>query len=174
MYLRPVVRVRHRRPLGWTPTPDGHLQRIDDELGSDVIGNGPADHDAGEGVEDDGHVELALLGGVLGHVHDPQLVGLGGVKGPVHEIVCRLGVGVASGASMATAAIDAADPGLGHEPLDPFSAAVDPFAETQLGMHTRRPIGTPAHAPDVDDHVRQVGVLEVLVAHRVGLPGIEA
>ena len=61
--------------LRWPPAPGRHLQGVDDELGPDVIGDGPADDPTAPGVEDDGHVDLALGGGVLGDVADPQPVG---------------------------------------------------------------------------------------------------
>jgi hypothetical protein len=45
-----------------TTAPDGHLEGVDNEFGSHVISDRPADHPAGEGVEDDGQVGLAVLG----------------------------------------------------------------------------------------------------------------
>ena len=64
--------------------------------------------------------------------------------------------------------------GLAHQALDPFARAAHVEAELELGVDPRGAIGAPAHGPDVDDGVAQVGVVEVLGAHRVGPPGIEA
>ena len=64
--------------------------------------------------------------------------------------------------------------GLAHQALDPFPRAAHVEAEFELGVDPGRAIGAPAHGPDVDDGVAQVGVVEVLRAHRVGPPGIEA
>ena len=45
-----------------------------------MVGDRPAHHDAAEGVENDGQVDLALGGGVLGDVHHPQRSGPAGSK----------------------------------------------------------------------------------------------
>jgi hypothetical protein len=139
-----------------------------------VIGDGPPDHHPAEGVEHHGHVDLAVLGRMFGDVHDPQLVRLGGVEGPVHQIVGRLGLQVTHSAAPATSTTNAAHACLGHEALDALSRAPNVLAEAQLGMHPERAIGAAAHFVDIDDRVGQVRVVEVLVAHGVGLPGIEA
>jgi hypothetical protein len=66
--------VRHAPVLRGLSAPDGHLERVDDQLVAHVVGDRPAHDAAAPGVEDDGQVDLALAGGVLGHVHDPQPV----------------------------------------------------------------------------------------------------
>jgi hypothetical protein len=60
---------------------------------------------------------------------------------------------------------------LAHQTLDAFTRTVHVLAEFELGVDPRGGIGAPAHGPDVDDGVAQIGVVEVLRAHRVGLPG---
>jgi hypothetical protein len=86
--LRPVVGVTDRGVvLGGSAPPERHLEGIDDELGPDVIGDRPADDASAEGVEDDGDVDLAGVGGVLGDVGDPQLVGLVDGELAVHQIL---------------------------------------------------------------------------------------
>ena len=74
VYWMPWSECAMVRPWG-SPAPDGHLHGVDHELGTDVIGDGPADHPAAPGVEDDAQVDLALFGRVLGHVHHPQRSG---------------------------------------------------------------------------------------------------
>ena len=166
--------MRNRRPLGRAPAPDRHLEGVDDELGADVVGDGPAHHPTAPGVDDDGQVALALWGGVLGDVHHPEAVRSFGVERTLHQVLGRLGGGVTSGAAPALAPIDARDARLAHEALDALFRAAGVLAQVKLGMDPRRAIGAPAHAVDVDDRVGQEGVVEVLVADRVGLPGIEA
>jgi hypothetical protein len=136
-----VVAVGDRLTSGWTTSPDGHLEGVDNELRTHVIGDRPAHDPAAEGVEDHGQVRLAVLGWVLGDVHHPQAVGLGGVEGPIHQVLARLGSEIA-----------------------PACAAADVLAETQLGMDPRGTIGAPAHGPDVDDGVAEIGVVEILEA----------
>jgi hypothetical protein len=52
-----------------------HLQRVDDELGAQMVRDRPADDPAGEHVEHHRRVDSALAGAVLGDVGDPQPVG---------------------------------------------------------------------------------------------------
>ena len=73
--------------LGRPPAPGGHLQGVDDQLGADVIGNGPADDAAAPCVEDDGDVHLALGRGVLGDVADPQAVRALDGELAVHQVL---------------------------------------------------------------------------------------
>src|SRR5665213_1616988 len=64
---------------GWPGPPAGgrcsHLEAVDHQLGSIVIGDRLADDAGAEGVEDGTGVELALLYRVLGDVRAPRLVG---------------------------------------------------------------------------------------------------
>jgi hypothetical protein len=86
VYRLLAVAVDHGAELGAT-APAGHLQGVDDQLGSHVIGDRPADHDPAEHVEDRGAVDLALGGGVLGDVGDPQPIRRIGDKPALHQIV---------------------------------------------------------------------------------------
>src|SRR4029450_11579208 len=59
---------------------DGHVQGVQDQLGAEMVGHRPADDPAGERVEDDGEVEPALTGALLGDVSDPQAGGSWGTE----------------------------------------------------------------------------------------------
>jgi len=117
-----------------TPAPDGHLHGVDHELGADVVGDGPADDPAAEGVEHHRDVDLALGRRVLGHVHHPQPVSLGGIEGPVDQVVARIGGPVTAGAAAPLAPVDADHAGLAHEPFDPLARATQLLAETEFGV----------------------------------------
>ena len=171
---RPVITVGDRVASRWTTSPDGHLEGVNDELGADVIGDGPAHHPATEGVEHDGQVHLALAGRMLGDVHDPETVGLGGIEDPVHQVFGGLGVEIPPGATTTAAPMDPRDVRLAHQALHPLAGAAELLAEPQLGMDPWGAIGAAAHRPDVDDRVGEIGVVEVLVGDGLGLPGIEA
>ena len=120
---------------GFGPAPPGrHLDGVDDELGTDVIGDRPAHDPTAERVEDHGEVDLAGPGRVFGDVHDPEPVWLGRVEGPAHQIGRRLDVGVASGATGPSAPVDASDAGLAHQALDPFAAASGIETQAELGV----------------------------------------
>ncbi len=129
---------------GWRLSPpDGHLHGVDHELGTDVVGDRPADHPAGEGVEDDGQIDLALSGWMLGHVHDPQTVRLGRVEVATHQVLGWGGTGITPGAAPELPPVDAHDAGLGHEPGHSFAGAALALAEDQFGVDPWGPIGTP-------------------------------
>ena len=52
----------------WAPPLDRHHERGDGEFGTHVFAHGPANHLAGEQVEDHGQVEPALAGRNVGDI----------------------------------------------------------------------------------------------------------
>ena len=54
-----MIGMGNRLTRGWPTTPDGHLEGVDHELGTHVIGDRPAHHSPAEGIEDDGQVGLS-------------------------------------------------------------------------------------------------------------------
>ena len=66
--LAAVVAVDHGARGSAASAQAGHLEGVDDQFGAQVVGDGPADDAAGVGVQDDGAVDPALLGAVLGGV----------------------------------------------------------------------------------------------------------
>ncbi len=101
---------------------DRHLQRLFDQIGAHVFGDGPAEYPAGVGVDDGGQVEPALPGAQVGggtsrlrgYVADPDAVQRPGVPDPGHRIS---GVGISviddrgGGPPLGT---DAAQPEVAH------------------------------------------------------------
>ena len=73
-------------PGRWATVPDRHLQRVDDQLGADVVGHRPAHDAAAEAVDDHRQVKPPLTGAVLGHVGDVEPVRLGGVEPPLDQV----------------------------------------------------------------------------------------
>ncbi len=55
--MRPLIRVVN--DIAWPALADGHLQRIQDELGAQVVGSGPADDLAAPEIEYHGEIEEA-------------------------------------------------------------------------------------------------------------------
>ena len=159
--------------LGRAPSPNGHLHRVDDELGPDVIGDRPPHNATAEGVEHHRQVHLALVSRMVGDVHHPQVIGLGRIEGPIDQIVGRLSDRVSTRAASAPAPVDPGDTGLAHQALHPLARTADVLAEHQLGVHPGRAIAVPAHGVDVDDGVGQQSIGEVPLAHRSRLPGIK-
>ena len=98
---------------------------------------------------------------MLGDVHHPETVRLGGVEGPLDQVVGGLGTEIPPRAAAPAAPVDAGHSGLAHQALDALARAADVEAEFELGVDPGRAIGAPAHGPDVDDGVAQVGVVEI-------------
>jgi hypothetical protein len=55
--------------------PDGHLQGVQGQVRAQRPGNLPANQEAAEGVDDQGHVHEAGPGRHKGEIRNPQLVG---------------------------------------------------------------------------------------------------
>jgi len=119
---------------------DCHDERGDGEFGTHMLAHGPANHLAGEQVEDHGKVEPALAGRNVGDVRQPNLIG------PVHdkillEQVCRhrqamLAVGCADAIAARSPRLDTV---LAHDPFDPLAA--DGLARgAQFGVDARRSV----------------------------------
>ncbi len=83
--------VDHGLALSGVAPPAGHVQGVYDQFGAQVIGDGPADREAGEHVDHDRAVDPALAGAVLGDVGDPQLVrGVGDRAGAGRAVAPRV------------------------------------------------------------------------------------
>src|SRR5918998_1709286 len=121
----------------WSAPNGCHAERIGDEFGAHVLGDGPADDELGIGVHDRGAVDLALECGVLGDVGDPQPVRLGDGEVAVDQVRGGLCVRVAEGAAAASPPVEALDPGVAHQPGDPLEVDWKPETEGQLGVHAR-------------------------------------
>jgi hypothetical protein len=163
------VAVRDGLVLGWLATPDGHLERVDDEFGADVVCDRPAHHAATERVEDRGEIDRAFTGQMFGHVHHPEPVWALGVELAADEIVAGLPGRVAAGAAPPAPPICALDAGLAHEPLDPFAGTASAEPQPELGVHPGRAIGAARHPMDVDDRVGQDRIGPVTIADRARL-----
>ena len=127
--------------LGGLSPPYGHLQRVDDELGTDVIRDRPAHHPPTERVEDDRAVELAGVGGMFGDIHHPEAVRLGGVELAADQIIAGFGA-VTFGAAVFATAVDALHAGLAHQPLDAFARAERVQPEAKFGVDSGRSVRT--------------------------------
>ncbi len=73
----------------WVTTTPRHGQRILDQGGLHVRLEAAAHHLATEHVDDRSQVQSALVGGDVGDVATPQLVGHLGVEAPLHEVRCH-------------------------------------------------------------------------------------
>ena len=122
---------------------EGHVQGVQNQLGSQMVGHRPADDPAAPDIHDDRQIEEARRGRDVGDVGDPQLVRAGGLEVAVHQIGRGSGLFVALRRDRAAAPAAGADQtGRAHQPGNPL-AAVPLSGGPQLGMDTRCPIGLP-------------------------------
>jgi hypothetical protein len=112
-------------------------ERVGDEFGAHVLGNGPADDEPGIGVQDGCAIYLAFRGGVLSDIGHPQPVRLGDGEVTVDQVRAGLGVRVADGTAAASAPVEALDAGLAHQPCDPLEVHQQPESQCHLGVDPR-------------------------------------
>ena len=90
--LGAVVCVEHDTP-GEVPPPassrDGRLDRVEAELGAEVVGDRPAEKTARAGVDDRCEIQPALIGPDVGRVADPQLVEVRPREVSPDQVNCR-------------------------------------------------------------------------------------
>jgi hypothetical protein len=65
---------------------DRHVERVQDQLGAQVLSHGPAHNSQGEGVQDHREIQPALAGALLGDIGDPEPVGAGRLEVTLDEI----------------------------------------------------------------------------------------
>ena len=94
---------------------DGHLQGVEGQVGSQRRRDLPADDDAGEHVEHEGHVDDARPGRAVGEVTHPQLIGTRGVEVPVDEVRGADVVGIGLGGEALLRAARPPDALVAHE-----------------------------------------------------------
>jgi hypothetical protein len=154
--LAAVVGMVHRPGVGAAVT-HRHVQSLDDQCRRGSLAHGPPDHLAGEGVDDDGQVESALTRGMLCHVPDPQDVRGGYGELAVHEVRDQLVIGVATSTATVSAAVDAHQASLAHQPGDPLLRARHAQV-LEFGMDAGRPIGASAGVVDHPDQGQELVV----------------
>lgn len=141
------------------PAQNSHAKGVGDQFSAHMIGNRPADDEPGIGIHYRGAVHPALLGRVLGDVGDPQPVrGVGG-EPAIDQVGTGLSDWVADRGVVPPAAVETLDPGLTHEPLDPFEADRQPQPEREFGVHPRGAVGAAGIGVDLLDVFEQHRVL---------------
>ena len=122
---------------------EGHVQGVQNQLGSQMVRHRPTDDPAAPDIHDDRQVEEARRGRDIGDIRDPQPVWTVRLEVAVDQIGRGSGVFVALRRDRAAAPAAGADQtGRAHQPGNPL-AAVPLSGGPQLGMHTWRPIGLP-------------------------------
>ena len=158
---------------GRAPAGDGHVQRVDDDLGVQRVGDGPADDPPGPDVQHHREIDEADPCRDVGDVGDPLLVGPDGSEVALEQIRRRASGWVAACRAVPAAPADAFDPGAAHQPSDPVAADPHP-AGAQLGMDPWPPVGAARGAVDLDDLVSELTIGHGPCAVRPCQPGVEA
>jgi len=123
------------------PLRDGHLERIQHQLGAQMVGHRPADDPTAEGIQHNREGEEARERGNVRDVRHPQLVRCLGREVAVDKIRRRPRLPITP--RRRGAALPVAGPrqaGRTHEARDPLAAVVL-SGLAQLGMNARRPVG---------------------------------
>ena len=136
----------------------GHIQGISDQFASQMVGHGPADDAATEGVYDHREIEEAHTGRHVGDIGYPERV-LGFDREVSADQVRRLpSIFRSRGGTHGSAARYPADSGFAHQ----ASNALQPCADTglaQFGMDARSTVGTVGALMDQGDPVQQHGIV---------------
>jgi hypothetical protein len=123
-----------------SPLADGHLERVQHQLGPEMVRHRPADDLAAPGIEHDCKVEEPRGGRDEGDVSDPEPVRARGGEPAVDQVRGWSGLLVPPRRDWPVAATAGADEtGFAHEPRNPL-APVSLSSSPQLGVHTGRPI----------------------------------
>ena len=107
--------------------PASHLQGIDDEFGTDVVGDRPTDDTSGPGVDDRAAVDPAVGGAMLRDVGEPDTIWPIGTELALHEVIVR--GRQAAGTLVFPLMRDAVQARLAHQAGDPFASDPDSHAE---------------------------------------------
>src|SRR5664280_3087286 len=93
---------------GLLALPEGHLQGIEGEIGSQMVDRLPTDDVAAEDVEDERDVDEARPGTDIGQIGDPEAVRRNGREVALDEVIGTRGALVAEGGKHLLAVHDAA------------------------------------------------------------------
>lgn len=120
---------------------DRHFQRIQHQLGAQMIGHRPADDLAAPGIQHDGEVQKAACRRYEGDVRHPELVRPGGDEVPIDQIRGGSGFLVPPcGRHPGAPAAGADQSGRAHQSGDAL-APVLLSSCLERGLHPRRTIG---------------------------------
>src|SRR5690625_640099 len=135
--------------------PDAHLQRVQGEVGPQRLRQLPADHAAGEHIDDERGIDPARERAAVGDVRDPQLVRSG--RGEVTFDQVRTGVWTVAGERCPRALLsaDPAQPLGSHQPFHGAACDRDTFP-AQLSVELLRAVDPEVlrvNAPDLNQQL---------------------
>ena len=152
---------------------DRHLDCIGDQLGSEVLTQGPADHFARVAIEHRRQVEPALPTAAVGDVGDPEAVGLDRVPLAADEVGRGGDARDAHRGGAPLAPDQARDALLAHQSSNALSPDVD-LATGEHRLHPRGAVGLTRVGMDLTDCRSDHPVSERPLARWAPLRGVEA
>src|SRR4051794_24740294 len=157
-----------------TTARDGHLERVDDELCAEVIGERPADDPPAVAVHHAGQLQPAFPRADVGDVRAPQPVDGGWVEVALDQVGRGPDARHRDGRLAAPAPDHPRQAGPAHQPLDALAPDPDVVFEAQLGVHARRPVGLARLGVDLSDPLAQRVVADRALPWRTVRPGVKA
>ena len=161
-------------PLRRSAAPDGHPQRVYDQLLAHVIGHAPADDPSRERVLHGGEVQPPLPGRQVAEVSQPQQVRLLWAELPLDEIISDANSLHPDGCAAALADLQPGDPGGHHQPLHPLAPDADAVLDPQLGVDPRAAVHATVLSMNRLDLLDQERVRERPIRRRTGGPLVVA
>ena len=123
-----------------SPLPESHLERIENDLGFQVVGHRPSDYRTVKGIEDDRQVKKAGPGRHVCNIRNPQFIRGRNRKVPVDQIGRRASILVADRGTRSFATAYAGQACFFHKPGDPLPAHMDALFG-QIGENSRGSVG---------------------------------
>ena len=118
-----------QQSVRFAPSPDCHHQGVGDELGRHRGVHRPANHTAGEEIDDGSHIEPALRCPHIGEVSDPFAVGSGGFEAIEHVGSDGVYLPLTQIGRQSTPARARFKGLLPHQSFDPVQTTPDPFGK---------------------------------------------
>ena len=119
-----------QQSIRFAPSPDCHHQGVGDELGRHRGVHRPANHTAGEEIDDGSHIEPALRCPHIGEVSDPFAVGSGRFEAAIEHVGSDAGrlplTQIRRQAAASWTRFQGLQP---HQSLDPVQAARQPICQ---------------------------------------------
>jgi len=134
--------------------PEGHVEGIEHEPRAQVIGHGPVDHAAAEGIQHDGEEQEPGPGRDVGDVRDPEPIGCVGGEVALDQVRCRPGARIPCRRPRSLASADAPQARTAHQSGDPL-AAHSAAPSDELGMDAGSTVGALRDAVDLADAIEQ-------------------
>jgi len=158
-----------------TPARHRHRERVDDELGLEVVAHRPADDLAGVHVHHHAEEQVALERRHVGDVGEPEPVRPLGDELALDQVGSGRRLRVGDGrARLLAAPGDALDAEVAHQPGDPLAPDADLVVLTQLVGDPDRAVGLVRAVIDRDDQLLQLLIAQVPQTPSAPPPGVEA